>query len=191
MHRLNFRVADLKLRRVLLAAFILSLAYSYSRPDELPRHAEFIPTPSRNSSFWYHEFTHGVFTVTYEKLVPWSWTPRPERSFPSHFPIVFCGPGAAVCLRGVAPTPIEAATDTAVIRRGQFYPMRLVLPIWPLTIPLMITQLWSWFAAARNNRKGLCRTCGYDLRATPQRCPECGTAAPSINAIRETTPPPP
>jgi hypothetical protein len=53
-------------------------------------------------------------------------------------------------------------------------------PHWALLIPASIipgVRLLSFAQRRRRRITGACRNCGYDLRATPDRCPECGTEA--------------
>jgi hypothetical protein len=67
---------------------------------------------------------------------------------------------------------------------------RVWVPYWLVVAITGLLPAWRTFARHRRSRRSrlnLCASCGYDLRATPDRCPECG-AVPTAQAAR--LPPP-
>ena len=62
----------------------------------------------------------------------------------------------------------------------------IVIPWWSLSVMAAIlpftVMLRSVISRLRQSstKKGRCRACDYDLRATPDRCPECGTGVVQV-----------
>ena len=64
------------------------------------------------------------------------------------------------------------------------YQIAAAVPLWPLAVGAALLLLWTRRMQKRPRRvkPGYCAICGYDLRATPERCPECG-AIPKMETI--------
>lgn len=63
-------------------------------------------------------------------------------------------------------------------------PLWLLIPYWPIAAASSVLPA-AWLGkrsvASKRRRNGRCQICGYDLRASTDRCPECGTPIP-VNA---------
>jgi hypothetical protein len=63
---------------------------------------------------------------------------------------------------------------------GRYTEHYVSVPDWALIAiftPLPVVWLTGIRKRKRRRRSGCCPTCGYDLRGTPDRCPECGAVA--------------
>ena len=79
----------------------------------------------------------------------------------------------------VVPETLDASLVGFGVRLRNGAPV-LVLPCWFVAV---IAAVLPAARAVRHDRhrlrrsRGLCPACGYDLRTTPEKCPECGAAA--------------
>ena len=65
--------------------------------------------------------------------------------------------------------------ETRAMARGR-HEDKFAFPLWVGLVPALIVVpifVRKRLSASRG-RSGFCRACGYDLRASPERCPECG-----------------
>lgn len=67
------------------------------------------------------------------------------------------------------------------------------IPLWALAVlfglpaALWVRGAWRRTRGVRRDRLGLCPACGYDLRSTADRCPECGRPVTAPTAVAETS----
>jgi hypothetical protein len=61
----------------------------------------------------------------------------------------------------------------------------IAAPLWLImAISAVLPAIWEYkhralFYRRQRGKRGMCVNCGYDLRATPKMCPECGTVVRS------------
>ncbi len=115
------------------------------------------------------------------------------RSFPAHYTYARChveyqgddwfvrgwdfGPFSYHRKANLGEEPTPDGPDVCWYKAFLF-PAWSVLPILGLLPALSCKRRLRQRRQGRRSLLGLCGTCGYDLRATPDRCPECGTPAP-------------
>ena len=72
---------------------------------------------------------------------------------------------------GIAYARISYFPDGSMERRALYLPHWLIAGCFLL---LPTAQLVKWWRSRRPRGLGVCANCGYDLRASPGACPECG-----------------
>ena len=77
-------------------------------------------------------------------------------------------------------------TETSGLQAPPNTVSAIVFPYWLAVLVGSLAPAWWLWGGKRRRRAhrlaaGWCANCGYDLRASPERCPECGTTSPALD----------
>ena len=78
---------------------------------------------------------------------------------------------------------VDGTVKLYVGDRQQRRPILFIQLPW-ITIAAAALPMYQLAHRCRRVSRGLCLSCGYDLRGTPERCPECGTCSRDAIASR-------
>jgi hypothetical protein len=171
---------------LLLLTTLAMWVMSYATRSQIYRNRDFAKRDANscytlvpvNGSFVYLQewVDHGFASSGKREVVRWKWENLPPRLgvpwTPELLPHHFAGFGY---------DSRSSLPSESYIRRVR----TVCVPAWSQSLLLAILPT-CWIIRQRRTRRrlrqGLCPHCGYDLRATPERCPECGHRAPTVPA---------
>jgi hypothetical protein len=89
-------------------------------------------------------------------------------NLPARWQVLGFGYGTAI---------VPSGSATVLTARLYYIPHFLAMLIFAILPGLWLTRKFRRSRSKMRSVMGLCPRCGYDLRATPDRCPECGAPA--------------
>jgi hypothetical protein len=153
----------LRIGHIPLCAVVVWYLASMQRPT-----APSAPTPSGSSTQW-------LWSNRYVRVERW------------HPPFIvvgaYSGPGESstdekILASGSGFRAIALPDRTLRVQRWDFWQLNLIPSAFAALMFSVLLAAVEWILRRRRARAaGLCRVCGYDLRATPERCPECGAVS--------------
>jgi len=127
----------------------------------------------------HHSFFDSGFIVSRNTSIP-STAPWSKGSFPNRVSLFWWGEDPHNRWNqysGAPPLPVPANVIQPTFRN---YSYGVNIPFWLLAMAVGCLGVWLFRKIrSAHPQAGLCPTCSYDLRASKDRCPECGSPIPS------------